>query len=247
MKVKLTISYKGTNYCGFQIQPNAPTIEGEVSKALTNLFNEEIHITGASRTDAGVHALGNVATFDVDTRIPADKISYALNQRLPKDIVVVDSSLVSDDFHPRKNVLNKTYEYKILNTHFPNPLLSDTTYHYYYDLDVEMMNKAAKCLIGEHDFTSFCSIKTQTTSNIRTIYDIGVLKEGDIVTIRVTGNGFLYNMVRIIAGTLIEVGNNRRDADLTYTLNKLDRTYAGPTAPPEGLCLMNILYGENVI
>lgn len=244
MKIKLTISYKGTAYCGFQVQPNQPTIEGEINRALTDLYGLPITVTGASRTDAGVHALGNVATFDVDSPIPPERIAYALNARLPKDIVITGSELVPMDFHPRKNVLNKTYEYKILNTHFPNPLLSDTTHHFYYDLDVDKMNKACQYLVGEHDFTSFCSIKTQTQTNVRTIYAANVTRDKDIVTISVTGNGFLYNMVRIIAGTLIEVGNNRRSYDLSKALEALDRNQSGPTAPANGLCLMNIVYKQ---
>ena len=242
MKIKLIVSYKGCAYCGFQIQPGHPTIEGELNRALTDLLGKETSVTGASRTDSGVHALGNVATFETDTHIPPERIAYARNARLPKDIVITDSKAVQEDFHPRKNVLNKTYEYKILNTHFPNPLLSDTTLHYYYSLDIEKMNEACKCLIGEHDFTSFCSIKTETLTNVRTIYDAKVTRQGDIITISVTGNGFLYNMVRIIAGTLIEVGSGKRDSNLSPILEALDRSKAGPTAPANALCLMEILY-----
>ena len=152
MRVKMIVAYDGTNYCGWQIQPNGITIEQVLNEHLSRLLKEDIKVTGASRTDAGVHSLGNVCMFDTNTRMPAEKISYALNQKLPEDIVVVDSCEVSDDFHPRFSKSRKTYEYRILNARFRNPTRRLDTYFYHYPLDTEKMSEAAKYLIGEHDF-----------------------------------------------------------------------------------------------
>ena len=206
MQVKLVVAYEGTNYCGWQIQPNGITIEQVLNETLSSLLGEEITVTGASRTDAGVHSLGNVAVFETHTKMPAEKISFALNQRLPEDIVVQESCQVPEDFHPRFSKSRKTYEYRILNCRFRQPLERRTSYFYHYPLDVSAMQKAAAYLVGEHDFTSFASVHAQTNTYVRMIYALDVVREGDMIRIRVQGNGFLYNMVRIIAGTLIQVG-----------------------------------------
>ena len=206
MRVKLVVAYEGTNYCGWQIQPNGITIEQVLNETLSSLLGEEITVTGASRTDAGVHSLGNVAVFETHTKMPAEKISFALNQRLPEDIVVQESCQVPEDFHPRFSKSRKTYEYRILNCRFRQPLERRTSYFYHYSLDVSAMQKAAAYLVGEHDFTSFASVHAQTNTYVRMIYALDVVREGDMIRIRVQGNGFLYNMVRIIAGTLIQVG-----------------------------------------
>ncbi len=205
-RVMLIVAYDGTNYCGWQIQPNGNTIEGELNRALSELLGEKIVVSGASRTDAGVHSCGNVAVFDTTARMPAEKISYALNQRLPEDIVVQCSQTVPLDFHPRHVKSKKTYEYRILNREFRDPNRRLDTYFYYRHLDVHAMREAASYLVGEHDFKSFCSIHAQVETTVRRIYALTVDKKEDIITIRITGNGFLYNMVRIIAGTLIRVG-----------------------------------------
>ena len=228
-RVKLIVAYDGTNYCGWQIQPNGITIEQVLNENLSKLLGEEITVTGASRTDSGVHSMGNVAIFDTETRMPADKISFALNQRLPADIVVQDSCEVPPDWHPRYQVSRKTYEYRILNRTFRMPNRRLDTY-----------------LVGEHDFKSFCAVGAQVKTTTRTIYSCEVEKDGnDIITIRVTGNGFLYNMVRIIAGTLIRVGGGELAPDeMPQILGKKDRTAAGPTAPAHGLTMMGIEYGE---
>lgn len=242
-RVKLVVAYDGTAYHGWQIQPNAVTIEGILNEKLTELLGEEITVTGASRTDAGVHSLGNVAVFDTETKIPADKISYALNQRLPEDIVIQDSTEVSPDFHPRFCDSRKTYEYRILNRKFPIPTMRKDTYFYYRPLDVAAMQKAAAYLIGEHDFKSFCTVGAQVETTVRTIYEITVKQEEDLIKIRVTGNGFLYNMVRILAGTLILVGiHEKKPEDMKDILAALDRAAAGPTAPACGLTMMGICY-----
>ena len=213
MRVKLVVAYEGTNYCGWQIQPNGITIEQVLNETLSSLLGEEITVTGASRTDAGVHSLGNVAVFETHTKMPAEKISFALNQRLPEDIVVQESCQVPEDFHPRFSKSRKTYEYRILNCRFRQPLERRTSYFYHYPLDVSAMQKAAAYLVGEHDFTSFASVHAQTNTYVRMIYALDVVREGDMIRIRVQGNGFLYNMVRIIAGTLIQVGAGIKKPD----------------------------------
>ena len=180
-RVKLKIAYDGTAYCGWQIQPNGVTIEEVLNKHLSRLLGEEIAVIGASRTDSGVHALGNVAVFDTNARMPADKISYALNQRLPKDIIIQESYEVDGDFHPRYCNSMKTYEYKILNRQFELPTKRLYSYFVYRHLDVGKMQEAAKYLIGEHDFKSFCSTRTQITDTVRCIYDLDITKkEGTI-------------------------------------------------------------------
>ncbi|MDE7324547.1 MAG: tRNA pseudouridine(38-40) synthase TruA [Lachnospiraceae bacterium] len=238
-RVMITVAYDGTNYHGWQLQPNVITIESVLNDNLSALLKEDIRVIGASRTDTGVHALGNIAVFDTQARMPAEKISYALNQRLPEDIRIQSSREVPLDFHPRKQDSRKTYEYKILNSDFPMPVLRLYTYFTYVPLDVGLMRRAARYLKGEHDFKSFCSIHTIAETTVRTIFDVDVEKSGDIITIRVKGSGFLYNMVRIIAGTLMEVGRGNLDPEeIIDILAACDRRKAGPTAPACGLTLV---------
>lgn len=239
MRVKLVVAYDGTAYHGWQIQPGAPTIEGELNRCLSELLQEKIQVIGASRTDSGVHALCNVAVFDTSTRIPPEKISYALNQRLPEDIRIQSSEKAADDFHPRHCDSRKTYEYRILNRAFPLPTRRLYAHFTYVPLDVEQMRQAAAYLIGEHDFKSFCAPAAVVESTVRRIYDLTVEKSGDEIIIRVCGNGFLYNMVRIIAGTLMEIGRgNRKPEQMKEILALRDRQAAGPTAPACGLTLV---------
>jgi tRNA pseudouridine38-40 synthase len=244
MRVKLTIAYDGTAYCGWQVQPNGVTVQEVLNEKLSEFFDQEISVVGASRTDAGVHALCNVCAFDVETRMPAEKIAFALNQTLPDDISVVDSCEVDADFHPRFRKGKKTYEYHILNRTFPDPTRRLYSLFYHRPLDYEAMNRAAAYLVGEHDFTTFSSIHAQTNTYVRRVYDCHVTRdENDMITIHIEGNGFLYNMVRIIAGTLIEVGWGKRTPEsVGEILEAKDRALAGPTAPPEGLTLVQIEY-----
>lgn len=241
-RIKLVVAYDGTNYCGWQVQPNGETIEGVLNRELSSLLGEDVKVTGASRTDSGVHSLGNVAVFDTDTRIPPEKISYALNIRLPEDIVVQDSCEVAPDFHPRHCNSRKTYEYRILNRRFAMPTRRLDTYFYHRPLDVERMQQAARYLEGTHDFKSFCSVNTVVEDTVRTIYTLQVIKDADdIITIRVQGSGFLYNMVRILAGTLIQVGIGAMEPEqMTEILEAKDRSASGPTAPAQGLTMMGI-------
>jgi len=247
-RIKLVVAYEGTEYCGWQIQPSGITIEEVLNRTLSELLGEEIKVTGASRTDSGVHSLGNVAVFDTDTRIPPEKICYALNQRLPEDIVVQSSCEVPEDFHPRHCYSEKTYEYRILNRKIPMPTLRRDTYFYYRNLNVDHMQKAAQYLVGKHDFKSFCSVRTAVEDTVREILSCTVEKSPeDIITIRVTGTGFLYNMVRIIAGTLISVGIGELAPEaIPEILEKKDRSAAGPTAPAHGLTMIGIKYGNEI-
>ena len=245
-RVRLFVAYDGTNYCGWQVQPNGITIEEKLNKSLKDLTGEEIHVIGASRTDSGVHALGNVAVFDTNSSIPSERFAYALNQRLPEDIVVVRSDEVSLQWHPRhQNEIMKIYEYHIYNAQVPNPLKSRYSVFVSFPLNVDQMRKGADFIKGEHDFASFCNIRTNTLDTVRTVYDINITKKGPDITIRVTGNGFLYNMVRIIAGTLIRVGRGFYEPEkIKDILDARKHTSEGVTAPPNGLVLKEIVYGK---
>lgn len=264
-RVMLTIAYDGTAYCGWQLQPGRETIESVLNRCLSELTGETIEVIGASRTDAGVHALGNIAVFDTDSSIPAEKFSYALNRRLPEDIRVRGSREVAADFHPRHCESIKTYEYRICNAEFPIPTKRLYAHFTYVPLDVGLMNRAAAYLVGEHDFKSFCSTDTQAQTTVRRIDSIEVWEEGAgnhtaedenacaagqealqtgrEIVIRVAGRGFLYNMVRIIAGTLMEVGRGKMPPErVKDILAACDRQTAGPTAPACGLTLVGYVF-----
>ena len=245
MRVKRVVAYDGTNYRGWQVQPNGITVEEVLNRELSALLGEAVTVAGASRTDSGVHSLGNVAVFDTETKMPADKIAFAINQRLPEDIVVQDSCEVPADWHPRYRNSRKTYEYRILNRTFRMPARRFDTYFYHHSLDVERMRQAAAYLVGEHDFKSFCAAGAQVKTTVRTIYACTVERDGDLIVIRVTGNGFLYNMVRIIAGTLIQVGGGmKKPEQIPEILAAADREAAGPTAPAHGLTMTGIEYSD---
>ena len=223
-RVKLTVAYDGTHYHGWQIQPEGDTIEAELDRHLSELLKEEIHVTGASRTDA-----------------------IAMNTRLPSDIRIQKSEQVPETFHPRFCRVRKTYRYQIWNRPVQNPLVSRYSTFYYYPLDAEKMNEAAHYLLGRHDFSSFCTAKPDRPNHVRTIEEISVRREGDMITLQITGDGFLYNMVRIIAGTLLRVGGGQmKPEEMKTVLEAKDRSLAGDTARPEGLCLMEIEYLDDV-
>lgn len=242
-RVKLVVAYDGTNYHGWQVQDNGITIEEVLNRTISELVQEDIKVIGASRTDAGVHACGNVAVFDTESRIPGDKFSFALNQRLPDDIRIQESCEVDADFHPRYADTVKTYEYNILNRRFELPSKRLYAAFCYYPMDIERMNQAAAYLVGEHDFKSFCSAGAQVQTTVRTIYAVNVTKEDDMVHITITGNGFLYNMVRIIAGTLMQVGTGLMEPEqVKEILEARDRSKAGLTAVAKGLTLVEIRY-----
>ena len=238
-RVRITVAYDGTNYHGWQLQDNGITIEEELNRCLTELLGEEIKVIGASRTDSGVHALGNVAVFDTVNRMPAKKISYALNQRLPEDIRIQKSEEVLPDWHPRHCESRKTYEYRIYRGEFPMPVKRLYSHFIYTPLDAGRMREASAYLEGEHDFKSFCQTGAQVESTVRNLYSLWVEEQDSDLVIRVCGSGFLYNMVRIIAGTLIEVGQGKREPEsMLQVLSALDRSAAGPTAPANGLTLV---------
>ncbi len=248
MRIKLTIAYDGTAYHGFQCQTNGVAIQDVVNQACSELFGTEIKTIGASRTDAGVHARGNVAVFDVETKIAPSKIAFALNARLPEDIRIVDSREVPSDWHPRYQSTVKTYSYHIINRVHPDPLTRYMEMHLYYALDEKKMDEAAKQIIGEHDFASFCSAGNSTATTVRTIYDASVVRDGDHVIFTVTGNGFLYNMVRILAGTLMEIGQGRcAVSHMSEIIAAKNRKAAGPTAIAKGLVLEKIEYPDSII
>lgn len=258
----IVVAYDGTGYSGFASQkdPGIRTIEGELNRALSELTGEQIEVCGASRTDAGVHALCNYAVFDTCSPIPAEKFAMAVNTHLPSDIRVRKSMEVPESFHPRTLRTEKTYEYRIYCAGVPDPLRERYFAWTYFPLDVRKMQRAAKDLAGEHDFASFCNPAGTTLTTVRTITDIQVeerlcsvpdlmrtgIPENDLrdeareIILRVSGTGFLYNMVRIIAGTLIRVGRGQTAPDaIPGILEKRDRQAAGDTAPACGLCLVN--------
>ncbi len=242
-RIKLTVAYDGTNYCGWQIQKNGITVEEVLNKTLSRFFNEDITVIGASRTDSGVHALSNVAVFDAEVTMPPDKIAYAINNLLPDDIRIQKSEEVPLDFHPRYCDTRKTYEYKIYNAQFPDPLMRLYSHFVYFHLDEEKMQQAAYYLVGEHDFKSFCTPKDDVENTVRTIYFIKVVREGNLVRVLINGNGFLYNMVRIIVGSLLKVGMGMiPPEEIKNILEAKDRTKAGHKAPACGLTLVDIEY-----
>lgn len=259
-RVMLTVAYDGTAYRGWQIQAGQETIEGVLNRCISELTGETVEVTGASRTDSGVHAMGNLAVFDTQSLIPAEKFSYALNQRLPEDIRIQKSQEVAADFHPRHCSSRKTYEYRIYNAPFALPVKRLYSYFTYVPLDVERMREGAAFLVGEHDFKSFCSVDTQAQTTVRQVDSVEVWEEnasgmvdmaedavhgremqrpGREIVIRVAGRGFLYNMVRIMAGTLMEVGRGKLPPECVKDiLAACDRRAAGPTAPACGLTLI---------
>ena len=245
-RIRLKISYDGTVYHGWQIQDGAVTVEGVLTEAVREAVGSPVEVIGASRTDAGVHALGNVAVFDADTPIPADKMAMVLNKLLPDDISIVCSDEVPSDWHPRKQDCRKTYEYRIYTSPVRMPLKRLYAHYTYNDLDIGEMDRAAAFFTGEHDFTAFCAAGSQATTFTRTIYACSVKKDGNEAVISVTGSGFLYNMVRIIAGTLFEVGLGRKKADdIPGIIDSLDRRKAGPTLPACGLTLIGYKYEDH--
>ncbi|MBE5937426.1 MAG: tRNA pseudouridine(38-40) synthase TruA [Lachnospiraceae bacterium] len=244
-RICMIVAYDGTNYHGWQAQPNAITIEQILNEELSRMLNEEITIIGASRTDAGVHAEGNVAVFDTNTSIPPEKISLAINRTLPDDIVVQESFEVESDFHPRKCASIKTYEYRILNRSMDMPVKSRNSYHVHRKLDTDKMREAASYFVGQHDFRNFCSTHTQAKSTVRIIYSFNIEETDNEIILTVCGNGFLYNMVRMLTGALIDVGTGRMSPDrIPQILASYDRIYSPNTAPAKGLTLKEIEYLE---
>jgi tRNA pseudouridine38-40 synthase len=242
-KIKLTIAYDGYSYHGWQVQPGHPTIEQAVEDALANLTGQKVELTGASRTDAGVSALGQVATFQIDSPIPTENFAKAITHRLSPDITIIEAVEFPPDFDVIKDVKSKLYRYTIFTGEVRPVLQIRHCWHIPEKLDVAAMAKAASFLVGKKDFKSFAAAADKRESSIRTIFRCDVTRDGDWIYIDVEGDGFLYNMVRNIVGTLVEAGVGRMEPEkMTEILEAKDRTAAGPIAPAEGLCLMWIKY-----
>lgn len=244
---KLLVAYDGTDYGGWQIQPNAPTIQEELMKAAEKLGIQNVKIVGAGRTDAGVHAKAQCARLTGETAIPGEKLSYALNSKLPKSIRVVESSEVEPGFHPRYDAKGKVYSYLVRVSDHESPFYCDRSWHFPYKLDLEKMNAAARLLEGEHDFAAYRSSGGSAKTSVRRIDSIRIepIEEENATLYRFTftGNGFLYNMVRILVGTLLMAGQGRISLErIEKSLETGERKLAGPTAPPQGLTLEKVLY-----
>ena len=240
----LIVEYDGTDYCGWQRQINGPSVQQTLEEALLRLTGEEIAVTGSSRTDAGVHAMGLCAHFDSATRIPPEKIAFALNTMLPPDIRVRESGAAPEGFHARYGACGKVYRYRFFNSRHDCAIGRQYAAHVPLLLDVDLMNQEAQALIGTHDFEAFAASGSVVKSTVRTIYRGQVTRCGDEVTLLVLGDGFLYNMVRIIAGTLMEVGTLKREPGaIAKAIETRDRLALGQTAPAKGLTLRRVLYG----
>lgn len=241
--IKLTIEYDGKEYKGWQKQPNRLNIQGEIENAIKTVTGESVDLIGSGRTDAGVSALAQVANFKTNSKIEIEKIPYALNSQLKKSIRIHSAEEVDESFHSRYGCKRKTYQYVINNTEQGTAIFRNMQYHFPIMLDEDKMNEAVKCLIGEHDFKSFKASGTSSKSSVRIIFDAKVWRDGNLIIIQLTGNGFLYNMIRIIAGTLVDVGINKIEPyKVKDILEAKDRSKAGKTLPACGLCLISVEY-----
>lgn len=252
--IAMIVSYDGAAYEGYQSQPSGNTIQDKLEEAIQHLTRERVKIHGSGRTDAGVHARGQVVNFHTKSRIPIERWPLAINTRLPDDIVVSHAQEMPEAFHARRSAKLKTYRYTLQNSSFPNVMTRNWSLHLYRLLDIDAMKEGISYLTGQHDFTSFCSTGASGESRVRTIYMAKVEEQpsaqgiGKEIVIELTGNGFLYNMVRIIVGTLILVGQQQLEpVKVREILEARDRSKAGPTAPPHGLQLWNVEYGDILI
>jgi tRNA pseudouridine38-40 synthase len=243
-RFKCIVTYDGTLFAGYQVQPNKRTVQGELERALKKLHKgEDIRVTASGRTDAGVHARGQVIHFDSPLNIPLEKWEIALNSLLPDDVAVIGAARAAEDFHVRFDAKGKEYRYLVHLSSQRDPFKRHYAYQFPYALNIDSIRKAAAGLVGTHDFTSFCSAKTEVEDKVREIQEIEVLEEGDMLIFRFKGTGFLYNMVRILTGTLLEVGSGERDADsMPAIIEEKNRSSAGKTAPPQGLYLWKVFY-----
>ena len=249
MNVVLKIGYNGTGFNGFQRQKNTEnTIEHQLEKTISEIVEAPSTIIGASRTDAGVHALGQMVQFKTSKTIPYDKYVPILNNRLPDTIRVYNSYCVADDFRVRSQVLTKNYLYKIDINKVPNVFMLPFTYHFPQSLDIIKMTRALETIEGKHNFKAFCASGSSVKNHIRHIYEARLVADNNIITLSITGNGFLYNMIRIIAGTLVDVGRGFLNEDVFLkSFNTLRRETLGKTAPSKGLVLKEIVYEKGVL
>lgn len=242
-RVLLVVQYDGTDYHGFQRQPGLPTVQEQLEQALERVLGHEVTVTGAGRTDAGVHAVGQTATFDTDRPIPTERIAPALNAALPRDISVVSAVEAPPDFHPRYHATGKLYGYRILNREEPSPFIGRYAWHVPEPLDVAAMRAGAEALLGTHDFVAFSSAGSSVKDTVRTLRRFDVQPEGDLIELRVEADGFLYMMVRRLVGALVEVGLGRLTVpELVDIRESGDRTRAPWIAPPQGLSLLKVIY-----
>lgn len=243
-RYKCIISYDGSGFSGYQVQPNKRTVQSVLEAVLAKMHKgEEIKVAASGRTDAGVHAKGQVIHFDSPLPIAENKWEMALNSMLPEDISVLSVKKASESFHARFDAVGKEYHYLLLLSSKRDPFQRKFAYQYPYKLNFDAMREASNFFLGTHDFTSFCSAKTEVEDKVRTIETIDFILEGNFLTIRFVGNGFLYNMVRILVGTLLEVGSgDRKPEDIPAILGNKDRRFAGKTAPPQGLYLWQVFY-----
>lgn len=242
-RMKCIVSYDGTLFSGYQVQVDKRTVQSELESVLEKMHKKTVKVVASGRTDAGVHALGQVIHFDTHLDIPEERWVSALNAMLPKDIAVLSAESVSETFHARYDAKGKTYKYEIQLSKIRNPLMRHYSYHYPYPVDEGRIEKAISYAIGTHDFSSFCAANTDVKDKVRTIHSIECERSGDLLTLTYTGNGFLYNMVRILTGTLIEIGSGRREPDeMEQIIAACDRSAAGKTAPPQGLYLQKVYY-----
>lgn len=243
MNIKLEIEYDGTNYHGWQKQKNSLTVQEIMEKAIGNITGEEIKLIGAGRTDAGVHARGQVANFHTNTRIPVERLPYAINSQLPPDIVVKSAEIVPEDFHARYSAKSKVYTYNIYNSKYLSPFYRNYSYFFPCNVLIPSMKKAAESFVGEHDFSAFMSSQSSVKNTVRTVKRLEITKEKDLITVEIEANGFLYNMVRIIAGTLLMVGIGKIEpSEIPDIIRSKDRKRAGPTLPANGLFLEKVIY-----
>lgn len=241
--IKLVVQYKGTNYAGFQKQPDRPTIQEVLERTLSLILQEQIAVIGAGRTDAGVHAKGQVANVAVNSEIDCQRLRSSANSLLPKDIVIREAVEVDETFHARRDAVSREYKYLVLNRDYPSPFWNDYSYFYQQELDMKAMQEASPILEGKHDFSSFCVAQSRPEKCVREVQRISVEKKNDLVHFDFVANAFLHNMVRIIVGTLIQVGiGELRPRQILQTLEAKDRTKAGPTAPAHGLILKQVNY-----
>jgi tRNA pseudouridine38-40 synthase len=241
--IKLIIEYDGTNYAGWQRQPHDITIQGEIERAIGEITGEETQITGSSRTDAGVHAKGYVANFYTNSKIVIEKFTGAINSKLPLDIVILHSLDVAEEFHSRYNSIGKRYSYAILNRHESVAVGRNYLYHHKWILDTKAMKEAAEYFIGTHDFSAFKNLGSSAKTSVRTITELHITKDGDLIKIYIAADGFLYNMVRIIVGSLIRVGEGKiKPNEIKDIIESKQRSKAGKSVPPGGLCLEEVFY-----
>ncbi len=242
-RIKCIISYDGSLFSGYQVQVDKRTVQGEIEAVLTKMHKTAVKVIASGRTDAGVHAYGQVIHFDTTLDIPAARWVQALNAMLPHDISVLSAEYAEPSFHARYDAKGKTYRYVIDLRKIRDPLKRNYSFHYPHDINVERIEKAIPYIVGTHDFSSFCAANTNVLDKVRTVYSIQCLLEGNQLTLTYSGNGFLYNMVRILTGTLVEIGNGKRKPEeMKDIISAMDRGAAGKTAPAQGLYLQEVYY-----